>query len=205
MNILVLGQSNAARWFRNQALGSKGFNNAFANYGQPVNLVNAAVGGTSLLPGSKRGYWLDNNPGSLYANAIEAAKSAGKIDAAIWIQGEHESKNGANPADYESGLGSFFERLRGDLGDIPVYMQPLVLPQHLTSGIREAQLSYASSNPFVNLIHPNMSKIESLDGNHFTQPSYRRIAKKFANHMLKDFGLPNLLSGGLPLSASRDI
>lgn len=190
MNILLLGQSNASRL--NRFAGSA-LTDTLKSYGIDANIIGGYKGGTSLLP-LKPDYWLDESRNSLYSTAIKRAKNAGDIDAAIWIQGESDARYGGRGADYQQGLSSLFGRLREDLGDIPIYMQPLMLDSPRFNIIRNAQLDYARGDPLTKLVRPNPARLKNIDWAHFTPRSYKIMANKFARRMAKDF---SLLWGGL--------
>src|SRR5688572_625124 len=120
MNILVIGQSNGDRWFGQNALGATSFSSLLsASLGESVTLVNAAVGGTALLP-VREANWTDTGSGSLYQAAIDAAADSGApIDAIVWVQGEEDANAGVTADDYSEGLADLVARLRADLGDVP--------------------------------------------------------------------------------------
>ncbi|HYD05668.1 MAG TPA: hypothetical protein VEC60_08075, partial [Reyranella sp.] len=70
MNVLVIGQSNAHRWFGQHQLGAKSFKSLLADaLGERVTLIDAAVNGTALLP-IEANNWTDTGARSLYRAAI---------------------------------------------------------------------------------------------------------------------------------------
>ena len=192
MNILVIGQSNGERWFGQNALGAASFTSLLsASLGESVTLVNAAVGGTSLLP-IEDANWTDTGPGSLYQAAIDAAADSGApIDAVVWIQGEDDANAGVSADDYSDGLADLFARLRADLGDVPVLIQRLLIPQQGMDAINQAQIDYAGGDAGA-IIYGTMPPTETFAASqHFTGSGYSLLAAEAARALLDAIGAPS--------------
>jgi Ca2+-binding RTX toxin-like protein len=192
MNILVIGQSNGERWFGQNPLGATSFRSLLsASLGESVTLVNAAVGGTSLLP-IKEANWTDTGPGSLYRAAIDAvADSGAPIDAIVWVQGEEDANAGVAADDYSEGLADLVARLRADLGDVPVLIQRLLIRQSGMDAINQAQIDYAAGDPAA-IIYGTMPPTEAFVGSqHFTGSGYSFLAEQAARALLDAIGAPS--------------
>lgn len=184
MDILILGQSNGVR------LGGTGEEAMTAlleaSIGEPVTIINAAVGSTALTA-VEPDYWLETGPGTLYDNALAAVGDT-SIDAVVWIQGESDALSGVDAATYQAALGEFFTRLRTDLGEVPVYLQPLILRQEVFGEIRAAQLNYAAGDPLTHLVDPQQ-ELGWATPNHFHHASYSVLGDAIARAMLDDLGI----------------
>src|SRR5947209_8771754 len=109
MDVLVIGQSNASNWSHDlsfspahantfvwtggnwgqaQGEGATAFTATLTeSTGEPVRVVNAAVGGTALLRVGGD-YWLATGASSPYGKMLSAVAASGlKPDAIVWIQG----------------------------------------------------------------------------------------------------------------------
>jgi Ca2+-binding RTX toxin-like protein len=191
MNILVIGQSNGERWFGQNALGATSFRSLLSSsLAESVTLVNAAVGGTALLP-IKDGNWTDTGPGSLYQAAIDAAADSGApIDAIVWVQGEEDANAGVTADEYSDGLADLIARLRADLGDVPVLIQRLLIEQQGMDAINQAQIDYAAGDPGA-IIYGTMPPTETfLASQHFTGSGYSFLAAEAAQALLDAIGAP---------------
>lgn len=192
MNILVIGQSNGERWFGQNPLGATSFRSLLsASLGEPVTLVNAAVGGTFLLP-IEEGNWTDTGRGSLYQAAIDAAADSGApIDAIVWVQGEEDANAGVTADDYSEALADLVARLRADLGDVPVLIQRLLIRQQGMDAINQAQIDYAAGDPAA-IIYGTKPPTEALvDSQHFTGSGYSLLAEEAARALLDAIGAPS--------------
>jgi Ca2+-binding RTX toxin-like protein len=205
MNILVIGQSNGERWFGQNPLGAASFRSLLsASLGESVTLVNAAVGGTALLP-IKDANWTDTGPGSLYQAAIDAAADSGApIDAIVWVQGEDDANAGVTAGAYSDGLADLIARLRADLGDVPVLIQRLLIEQQGMDAINQAQIDYAAGDPGA-VIYGTMPPTEMFfTSQHFTGSGYSFLAEEAARALLDAIGAPSpqLLALGSPAADS---
>jgi Ca2+-binding RTX toxin-like protein len=192
MNILVIGQSNGERWFGQNPLGAESFRSLLsASLGEPVTLVNAAVGGTALLP-IKDANWTDTGSGSLYQAAIDAAADSGApIDAIVWVQGEEDANAGVSADDYSDGLADLIARLRADLGDVPVLIQRLLIRQQGMDAINQGQIDYAAGDPGA-VIYGTMPPTEAfVASQHFTGSGYSFLAAEAAQALLDAIGAPS--------------
>ena len=191
MNVLVIGQSNGSRWFEQQELGAISFQSLLSDsLGEPVTLVNAAVGGTALLPVHSQN-WTATGPSSLYQKAIDAAEDSGApIDAIVWIQGEDDAEARVTAAAYSDGLADLIGRLRADLGDVPVLIQRLVIRQPGTDAINAGQTDYAAGDPDA-FLYGTMPPTEVIAGtDHFTGSGYSFLADQAARALLDAIGTP---------------
>ena len=205
MNILVIGQSNGERWFGQNPLGAESFRSLLsASLGESVTLVNAAVGGTSLLP-VREGNWTDTGSGSLYQAAIDAAAASGApIDAIVWVQGEEDANAGVTADEYSDGLADLVARLRADLGDVPFLIQRLLIQQQGMDAINQAQIDYAAGDPGA-VVYGTMPPTETfLASQHFTGSGYSFLAAEAAQALLDAIGAPSpqLLELGSPAADS---
>ena len=192
MNVLVIGQSNASRWFGKNPLGATSFKSLLSDaLGEPVTLVNAAVGATALLPVHSKN-WTATGPGSLYREAIEAAKdSDAPIDAIVWVQGEDDANARVTAAAYSDGLDDLITRLRADLGDVPVLIQRLLITMPGMTAINQGQTSYAAGDPEA-IIYGVMPPTETLPASeHFTGSGYAFLADEAARALLDAIGGPS--------------
>lgn len=205
MNVLVMGQSNAGRWFSCDMVGANAFVASCAVAGVQANILDAGFGGTALLP-VKASYWLDQSPGAIYSQSIDLARACGPIDAVIWIQGEADASCGVGAADYAAALETLFGRIRADLGNVPIYLQPLMLdsgPESLE--IRSAQLAVAAADPLVFVVEPSQQLPADPDMPiHFTAPAYSVIADQFANAILGSENSYVLGTGSADLMVGTD-
>jgi len=191
MNVLVIGQSNGTRWFEQHKLGATSFTSLLSDsLGEPVTLVNAAVGATALTPVHSKN-WTATGPNSLYEKAIEAAEASGApIDAIIWIQGEDDANARVTAAAYSDGLDDLITRLRADLGDVPVLIQRLLIPMTGMAAINQGQIDYAAGDPAA-IIYGTMPPTEALvDSEHFTGSGYSFLADQAARALLDAIGTP---------------
>jgi Ca2+-binding RTX toxin-like protein len=192
MNVLVIGQSNGERWFGQHALGAKSFKSLLSDsLGEPVTLVNAAVGATALLPVHSKN-WTATGPNSLYQKAIDAAEDSGApIDAIVWIQGEDDANARVTAAAYSDGLEDLVTRLRADLGDVPVLIQRLLIPMTGMGAINQGQTSYAAGDPAA-IIYGTMPPTEQLvPSEHFTGSGYSFLGDQAARALLDAIGVPS--------------
>jgi hypothetical protein len=192
MNILVIGQSNGERWFGQHPLGAESFRSVLsASLGEAVTLVNAAVGGTALLP-IKQANWTDTGSGSLYQAAIDAAAASGApIDAIVWVQGEEDANAGVTAGDYSDGLADLVARLRADLGDVPFLIQRLLIKQQGMDAINQGQIDYAAGDPGA-VVYGTMPPTEMfLASQHFTGSGYSFLAAQAAQALLDAIGAPS--------------
>lgn len=192
MNVLVIGQSNGTRWFGQYRLGATSFKSLLSeSLGEPVTLVNAAVNGSALLPLHSLN-WTDTGAGSLYQKAINAAEASGApIDAIVWIQGEDDAGAGVTADEYSDGLADLIARLRTDLGDVPVLIQRLLIPQAGMDAINQGQADYAAGDPAA-IIYGTMPPTETMPGSdHFTGAGYAFVADQAARALLDAIGAPS--------------
>jgi len=210
MDVLVIGQSNAGNWFHDVTFsasapntlswrgggwhpvrgeGAVTFANTLAASGQSVRLLNAAEGNTSLTP-VQSANWLASGPDSLYGKMLAAVAAAGfKPDAIIWIQGERDAQFRVGTEAYRAGLETLYERLTADFGDVPLLMQPLVLPQSGKDEIVAAQQAFAAAHANVTLVTPTM-ELMTRDLLHFTPAGYNVLGEFMARAVLAEFSLP---------------
>jgi Ca2+-binding RTX toxin-like protein len=212
MDILVIGQSNASEWFHHVSVstphpdtqswrsntwtrmggeGSISFANTVAAVtGEPVRMLNAAVGSTSLTAAQPNN-WLATAPGSLYANMLAAVSASGlQPDAIIWIQGERDAQLNVSTQNYLDGLETLFSRLAADFGPVPVFLQPLILPQPRMEQIVSAQNAYVAAHPEVTLVSPPVELI-TRDALHFTPAGYNVLGDWTARAVLAELGHPS--------------
>jgi Ca2+-binding RTX toxin-like protein len=191
MNVLVIGQSNATRWFEEYSLGAKSFRGVLMeSLGESVTFVNAAVGATALLPVHARN-WSATGDGSLYQDAIDAARASGKpIDAIVWIQGEDDANAGVTADAYRDALADLITRLRGDLGDVPVLIQRELIPVSGQDAINQAQSDYVAGDPDA-IIFGTTPPTEMLRGaEHFTGSGYSLLGDQAARALIDAIGAP---------------
>jgi hypothetical protein len=192
MNVIVIGQSNGERWFGQNPLGAESFRSLLsASLGESVTLVNAAVGGSALLP-IQGDNWTDTGGGSLYQAAIDAADASGApIDAVVWVQGEADASAGVSADDYSDGLADLIARLHADLGDVPVLIQRLLIKQFGMDEINRGQIDYAAGDPAA-VLYGTMPQTEVLvDPQHFTGSGYSFLADQAARALLDAIGAPS--------------
>lgn len=192
MNVLVIGQSNGERWFGQHPLGAISFRSLLSDsLGERVTLVNAAVGGSALLPVHSLN-WTDTGAGSLYQAAIDAAADSGApIDAIVWVQGEDDAEAGVSANAYSDGLADLVARLRADLGDVPVLMQRLLIPMSGMDAINRGQADYAAGDPAA-VVYGGMPPTEVLAASeHFTGSGYSLLADQAARALLDAIGAPS--------------
>jgi serralysin len=212
MDILVIGQSNASEWFHHVSVstphpdtqswrsntwtrmggeGSISFANTVAAVtGEPVRMLNAAVGSTSLTAAQPNN-WLATAPGSLYANMLAAVSASGlQPDAIVWIQGERDAQLNVSTQDYLNGLETLFSRIAADFGPVPVFLQPLILPQSRMEQIVSAQNAYVAAHPEVTLVSPPVELL-TRDALHFTPVGYNVLGDWTARAVLAELGQPS--------------
>jgi Ca2+-binding RTX toxin-like protein len=192
MNVLVIGQSNATRWFEPHAVGAESFSSLLSKaLGEPVTLVNAAVNSSALLP-IRSLNWTDTGAGSLYQEAIDAAEASGApIDAVVWVQGEEDASDGVGADAYSEALADLTARLRADLGDVPFLIQRLLIRQSGMTAINQGQIDYAAGDPEA-AIYGTMPPTETAAGSdHFTGSGYAFLADKAARALLDAMGAPS--------------
>ncbi len=192
MNVLVIGQSNATRWSGEYPLGEKSFTSLLsATLGEPVTVVNAAVGATALLPVHSKN-WTATGSRSLYEKAIDAAEDSGApIDAVVWVQGEDDANAGVTADAYSDGLADLIGRLRADLGNVPVLIQRLLMPISGMDAINQGQIDYAAGDPAA-IIYGTTPPTETLSGSeHFTGSGYSFLADEAARALLDAIGAPS--------------
>ena len=191
MNVLLIGQSNVTRWFEGDRLGARSFKSLLTDsLGEPVSLVNAAVNSSALLPVHSLN-WTATGAGSLYKAAINAAEDSGApIDAIVWVQGEEDASAGVTAAAYKDGLDDLIDRLRADLGDVPVLIQRLLIPQAGMNAINQGQTNYAAGDPAA-ILYGTMPPTEAIAGSdHFTGSGYAFLADQAARALLDAIGVP---------------
>lgn len=212
MDILVIGQSNASNWFHDSTVsashpstlswrgggwnpvrgeGAVTFSATLANAtGEQIRLLNAAEGNTSLTP-VQGANWLATGPTSLYGKALAAVAASGlKPDAIIWIQGERDAQFRVGTDAYRAGLETLYQRLQADFGDVPLLMQPLVLPQTGMEAIVAAQQAFAAAHADdVTLVTPSVDA-PARDLLHFTPGGYNVLADLMARAVLAELSLP---------------
>jgi hypothetical protein len=211
MDILVIGQSNASEWSFGHSFsaphpatlswtagawrpvsgeGAIAFSSTLATAtGETVRVLNAGEGASSLLP-LQSGNWLATEPGSFYAGMRADVAAAGlRPDAIVWIQGEKEATNGASTEEYLAGLNTFFERIARDFGDVPVFIQPLILEQKGKEAIVAAQQAFVASHPNAVLLEPQVELL-TRDLLHFTPIGYNVLGDLTAREVLAKLGLP---------------
>jgi Ca2+-binding RTX toxin-like protein len=206
VNVLVIGQSNAERWFGQHRLGATSFKSLLsASLGEPVTLVDAAVNGSALLP-IKASNWTDDGAGSLYQAAIDAAAASGApIDAVVWVQGEEEANAGVTANRYRNGLDDLIERLRADLGDVPVLIQRLLIPISGMQAINQGQAAYAAGDPD-SVVYGSRPPTELLvPSEHFTGSGYAFLADQAARALLDAIGAPSAQPLDLGSSAANSM
>ncbi|WP_308219932.1 sialate O-acetylesterase [Roseomonas populi] len=206
--VAALGQSNMSRWFSyattQEPLGSTymldasgawappagagaiAFGNALAEAtGAPVAIINAAVGATSLLPENNRGngYWLTDEPGSLFANAKAQLASIGnRAEYVIWAQGENDARTAtaANHDTYGNELGRFFDWVRAAFSPDRIVIQEIGLgPNGSYAGVRAAQSDIIGSDPSV-VIGAKTLDLSTVDGIHMDGASSALAAERMA-------------------------
>jgi Ca2+-binding RTX toxin-like protein len=205
MDVLVIGQSNASNWShdlsfspahantfvwtgdnwgRAQGEGAVAFTATLTeSTGEPVRVVNAAVGGSALLPVGGDA-WLSTGASSPYGKMLSAVAASGLKPAAIvWIQGEDDAGAGVSTADYLHGLETLFGRLSAKFGNVPVVIQPLILPQTGKEAIVAAQDAYVASHSNTHLVEPTVELL-GRDRLHFTPVSYNVLGDLTARELL---------------------
>ena len=205
MDVLVIGQSNASQWSHDlsfspahantfvwtgdkwgkaQGEGAVAFTAALNEAtGQPVRMVNAGVGGSALLPIGGDA-WLATGASSPYGKMLSAVAASGlKPDAIVWVQGEDDAGAGVSTADYLHGLETLFARLSAKFGNVPVVIQPLILPQPGKEAIVAAQEAYVASHPNAHMVEPSVELL-GRDRLHFTPVSYNVLGDLTAREVL---------------------
>jgi Ca2+-binding RTX toxin-like protein len=212
MDILVIGQSNASNWFHDitfsasapntlswrggtwnpvRGEGAVAFTSTLASAtGQQIRVLNAAEGNTSLTP-VQGANWLATGPSTLYGKMLSAAAASGlKPDAIIWIQGERDAQFRVSTESYRAGLETLYQRLQQDFGDVPLLVQPLVLPQTGKDAIVAAQQAFAAAHhEHVALVTPSMELL-TRDLLHFTPAGYNVLGDMMARAVLAELALP---------------
>lgn len=206
MDVLVIGQSNASNWSHDlsfspahantfvwsggkwgpaQGEGAVAFTATLTEAtGGPVRVVNAAVGGTALLPAAGGDNWLATGASSPYGKMLSAVAASGLKPAAIvWIQGEDDAGARVSTADYLHGLETLFGRLGAKFGSVPVVIQPLILPQTGKDAIVAAQEAYVASHSNAHLVEPSVELL-GRDRLHFTPVSYNVLGDLTAREVL---------------------
>jgi Ca2+-binding RTX toxin-like protein len=217
--VAALGQSNMAKWFyggnavdlpqhgymsRDGSIGyvSGGPAREFVSdlsqaLGAPVLIVNTAVGGTALTPAADagNGYWLDQEPGSLYANAVAAIdKVGGKAEFVLWAQGETDATLKVAPDLYAAELTELFGRIEQDFGDAPqIFISslgnagaPSVQPYY--DQIRAAQVRVADDLDYVQ-IGATTTDLQLYQTIHLTEPSGVTAAERMATAIAESIGI----------------
>ena len=190
MNVLVIGQSNAERWFGQYPLGATSFRSLLSeSLGERVTLVDAAVNGSALLP-IQASNWSPG--GRLYDAAIDAAASSGApIDAVVWVQGEEEAGARVGAARYSKALDGLADRLREDLGDVPLLIQRLLIPMPGMQAINQGQAAYAARDPDA-VVYGSLPPTEALEpSEHFTGSGYAYLGDQAARALLDAIGAPS--------------
>jgi carbohydrate esterase-like sialic acid-specific acetylesterase/hemolysin type calcium-binding protein len=211
MDVLVIGQSNASNWShdlsfspahantfvwtgdnwgRAQGEGAVAFTATLTEAtGEPVRVVNAAAGGTSLLPNGGAN-WLATGASSPYGKMLAAVAASGLKPAAIvWIQGEQDAGSRVGTADYLHGLETLFARLGAKFGSVPVVIQPLILPQTGKEAIVAAQEAYVASHSNAHLVSPSVELL-GRDSLHFTPVGYNVLGDLTAREVLSALSEP---------------
>jgi hypothetical protein len=192
MKVLVIGQSNGARWFGEHALGARSFKSLLSDsLDEPVTLVNAAVNATALLPVHAKN-WTATGSRSLYKAAIDAAEaSEAPVDAIIWIQGEDDADARVTADAYSDALADLIGRLRADLGDVPVLIQRLLFPMPGMEAINRGQIDYAAGDPAA-VIYGTKPPTEAFGpSEHYTGSGYSFLADQAARALLDALGAPS--------------
>lgn len=175
MNVLVIGQSNAVRWFRTGE-GAAAFTATLSEaLEDPVSLINAAVGSSALLPVSDRNWSVT---GPLYQRMLDLVRDV-EVDAVVWIQGETDAAAGVSATDYCAGLEDLFSRLRADLGDVPVVLQELAIAQPGGDAIRQAQIEFSDGDPLTRA-YAAAGSSEVLSNVHFNGAGYDMLGDRAA-------------------------
>jgi hypothetical protein len=211
MDILVIGQSNAAGWFtggghsaahpaafswngrtwgRPVGEGAVALSATLADAsGEPIRLLNAAVGSTSLLPvlGAN---WLATGSSSLYGRMLTEVRESGlQPDAIVWVQGESDALARVSSSAYRAGLDTFFDRIEASFGEVPVILQPLILSMTGKDAVLAAQQSFAAAHGNVRLLAPAM-ELPARDALHFTPVSYSALGDLAARELLSALSNP---------------
>jgi hypothetical protein len=211
MDVLVIGQSNASNWFNDFAFtasrpdtlgwnagawrpvlgeGAVAFSGTIADAtGETVRLLNAAQGSTSLT--GQGASWLASGGASPYGKMLANVHASGlQPDAVIWIQGENDAASGVSSAKYLAGLEQLFGRIGHDFGNIPFFLQPLILPQPGKDAIVAAQHSFAASHANARLLAPSV-ELAGRDQLHFTPVSYNVLGDLMAREVLSQLSRPS--------------
>lgn len=211
MDVLVIGQSNAGNWFTQGGFSAPQPNTfswiagawrpvagegaiAFANTlaiaaGEPVRVLDASVGSSSLLP-VKEANWLATGAGTPYQDMLRSVSASGlHPQAIVWIQGEADAAAGVSSSDYLGGLQTLFGRIAADLGGAPVVLQPLILPQPGKDAILAAQESFAAADAHVSLVNVPVELL-ARGGVHFTEAGYNVLGDLAARETLSALSRP---------------
>ncbi|MFM2043894.1 MAG: hypothetical protein RLY86_2470 [Pseudomonadota bacterium] len=189
-------------------LGNDIFERALgAELGGSVSAINAATSGSASNERVDSGnYWWNlgqNKPGPALLDAvsrIKAGLAGGKdLDGLIWAQGEDEAQairddfsNASRVlADMTTATTKVFAHLRGQFGrDLPIFIQELgEFPQDgawldgpvgALDRVRAAQQKIIDADPLV-FLGADTAGRRHLDGIHFTNDAYGRIATDLAD------------------------
>ncbi len=183
--ILAAGQSNMANWNSFEKAGVRAFEKTAADLGyRDVVVKNGAFSGASLSPGTLS--WSDRGEGSLFNNLVELAYQ--KPYAIIWNQGEADAVFEITSQDYEYYLRKFFDDLRYEVGNVPIYINlvhyRIGYPKEGTDAIRAAQLRVIESDPGV-FFSLDMEGRPLRDTIHLTEEGYRQVGKETAIAIFK--------------------
>jgi Ca2+-binding RTX toxin-like protein len=156
--------------------------------GVPVGFMTGAVGGSPLLMTSESavGHWIDEGPGSIYQNALDALnKIGGKAEVTVWIQGESDARTqSVTYQAYHDGLVDLVSRIQHDVDGTHIIISGTGnwegTPEEYSQIIRDAQAGVASELAGVDYVPFDLFS-DLVDAVHWSEISAAWQAIKLAS------------------------
>jgi hypothetical protein len=195
---------NIGAWITGAAAtmnGAIAFGNAMvAALGVPVGLLDYGVDGSGLTVYLNGASWLPVSGIPASGNAYTAFKTAvtalgGKIESAVWAQGESDAKQLVTQSDYYGGLGTLFAQLRTDVSapSLPVVL--VTLGRRLDGLVADANSEAIKLAQAQKCADANIYRVDRLDlpvssdNIHQTPTGFTSLGTRCANAMKAALGL----------------
>lgn len=180
-----------------------------AALGVPVGLLDYGVDGSGLVVVSNGARWVPTTT-TPYINFRDAVLSiGGKIEGAIWGQGEGDAKLNVLEADYYAGLGTLFAQVRSDFAapNLPIVLMMLgrrldgTLPDASAEAIKRAQAQKCEDANIYRVERADLAV--SADSIHQTPAGFATLGARCANALKYAWGLATYYRGPSLQSALR--
>jgi Ca2+-binding RTX toxin-like protein len=196
--------SSGGGWGAVTGLGAATFASYLAEAmpGVKIQMVNAAVGGTGLVPvsGQTKPVWSDRSEGSLFANATATVQRSGMdADAILWSQGENDAAARVSASQYGTALATLFQDAASAWKAENVAVAGLGLNFTNADPIRVGQQWAVAQTPGASYSATDL-KMELADSSHFTGAGYAWQAVDVARSLLASRGVadpsaPDIVAG----------